>query len=233
MSSRNEGEEPEYAADPTRQFDAFRARQADDRAQQETQSPYVFPDEYAADPAAVFPEGAVYPDESFGPGTPEFGGQPDPGAGGGSAGGARWGGGPGGGGRLRSVAIFAGVAVLAIGVGFGAYEAFGSSGSTANVTAGSTATPAAPAATPSVANATKHGRVVEVRVVIESIGTDSITGHLVATGEPVTVEFDASTHFGTTAHPFSSGQLSIGETVVVRGRRTAADILTATIVVGT
>ena len=67
---------------------------------------------------------------------------------------------------------------------------------------------------------------------IESIGTGSFTGHLVATGQPVTVEFDASTHFGTTAHPFGRGQLGIGETVVVRGRRTAADVLTATIVVG-
>src|SRR6266568_8681684 len=39
--------------DPTGQFDAFRARQAEERAQQETQGAYVFPQEYAAQPEAV------------------------------------------------------------------------------------------------------------------------------------------------------------------------------------
>ena len=50
-SDENEG----AAADPTGQFDAFRARQAEERAQQEeTQAAYAFPPEYAAPPEPVF-----------------------------------------------------------------------------------------------------------------------------------------------------------------------------------
>ncbi|HWG27379.1 hypothetical protein [Actinospica sp.] len=50
-SDENEG----GAADPIGQFDAFRARQAEERAQQEeTQSAYAFPPEYAAPPEPVF-----------------------------------------------------------------------------------------------------------------------------------------------------------------------------------
>ena len=62
----------EYGAEPTVQFDAFRARRADERAQQETQSGYVFPEEYAADPNAVFPQQPPLP-----PGPP-YGGSPSP-----------------------------------------------------------------------------------------------------------------------------------------------------------
>ena len=223
MSSRNEGEQPEYAADPSSQFDAFRARQADDRAQQETQGAYVFPPEYAADPAALFP------DEAGGPGRVP-GREPSAGFG------ARWARAGSEAGRLRSVGILAGAAVLAVGIGFGVYEAFGSAGPSAGAGAGAastaTAAPAVPAATGSGAAATRVGRVVEVRVVIEAIGADSFTGHLLATGQQVTVRIDGDTRFGTTAHPFRQGQLTVGETVLVRARRTAADVLTATLVVG-
>lgn len=47
-------DENEGGVDPTGQFDAFRARQADERAQQETQGAYAFPPEYAAAPEPVF-----------------------------------------------------------------------------------------------------------------------------------------------------------------------------------
>jgi hypothetical protein len=208
VSSQNEGEQPDYAgADPLSQFDAFRARQADDRAQQETQSAYSFPPEYAADPAALAP--------------------PEPPAG--------YGRGPGttkGAGRLRSVAIFGAAVALAAGIGIGAYAAFGSSGPAASTASGGTPSPTPAAVTPTATPAAKHGRTVTVRVVIESIGPDSFTGRLVATGQPVTVRLEGSTRFGTAAHPFSRAGLSVGETVLVRGRRTADATLAATLVDG-
>lgn len=50
--SSDENEGPD--AEPTGQFDAFRARQADERMQQETQTAYSFPPDYAAAPEPVF-----------------------------------------------------------------------------------------------------------------------------------------------------------------------------------
>jgi hypothetical protein len=214
VSSQNEGEQPDHPADPSRQFDAFRARQADDRAQQETQGAYSFPPEYAADPAAVFPSE---------PGSPA----PASARAGTGWGARRWGAGrPGG--RLRSAAIFAGVLVLACAVGFGAYEAVGSSGSPASaVSAGGT-----PAPTPTATGAAKRARTVTVRVVIESIGTDSFTGKLVSTGQEVTVHWGQATRFGIAARPFNRNDLVVGETVVVRGKRTGTAALEATLVLG-
>lgn len=208
MSSQSEGEQPDQAPAPLEQFDAFRARQADDRAQQQTQGSYSFPPEYAADP----------------PG--QLGSAPAP-----PGGRVRGSAGRPPGGRLRSIVILGGAVVLAVAVGFGAYAAVGSSGPAANVTTSGGGTPT-PGAAATATSAAKHGRAVDVRVVIESIGTDSFTGHLVATGEEVTVQLDGTTRFGTAAHPFSRGQLSVGETVLVRGRRSAADTLSATVVVG-
>lgn len=251
MSSQNEGEQPDSGADPLSQFDAFRARRADDRAQQETQSAYSFPPEYAARPAEGFPpEYAADPDAPgtggiSGPGAADPDRKPGPDALAGTVSAA----GPGfaprrGGGRLRSIAIFAGVVVLAGAVGFGAYAVVDSSGSGSGSTAaGSPATTQAPA-TPTAAATSgtggadtgkgegKHGKPLNVRVVIASVGPDSFTGTLVATGQQVTVRFDADTRFGTAAHPFSRGQLNAGETVLVRGRRSAAGTLTAEFVAG-
>lgn len=206
MSSQSEGEQPGQVPDPLDQFDAFRARRADDRAQQQTQSAYAFPPEYAADP----PERLA----------------PAPAATSGRTRGSS--------GRLRSIAFFGGAVVLAVAVGFGAYAAVGSSGPAANVTtSGGAPTPGAVVTAAATATtAAKRGRAVDVRVVVESVGTDSFTGHIVATGEQVTVRLDATTRFGTAAHPFSRGQLIVGETVLVRGRRSATDTLTATIVLG-
>jgi hypothetical protein len=48
----------------------------------------------------------------------------------------------------------------------------------------------------------------------------------------VTVQTDAKTRFGTPAHPFNRSLLRVGETVLVRGRRSAADAITAAVVVG-
>jgi hypothetical protein len=200
VSSQNEGEQPSRDPDSLGSFDAFRARQADDRAQQQTQGPYAFPPEYAVDPPEHLPP-AQAPRE-------------------------------GGGRRLRSIAVFAGAVVLAVAVGFGAYEAVGSSGPAANVTTGAGASTPQAAATGTATPAGKRGRAVDVLVVIESIGADSFTGHIVSTGEHVTVQLGASTRFGTVARPFSRDQLSVGETVGVRGRRSAADTLAATVVVG-
>ncbi|WP_034269641.1 hypothetical protein [Actinospica robiniae] len=208
MSSQNEGEQPDPAPEPWGAFDAFRARRADDRAQQETQGAYSFPPEYAADPPSPTASGPVDPSAPAVPG----------------------GRGNGSGGRLRSIAVLAGAAALAVAVGFGAYEAVGSSGPAANTTtSGAAPTPGAVATATAAA---KLGRAVDVRVVIESIGSGSFTGHLLATGEHVTVQLGATTRFGALAHPFSREQLKVGETVLVRGRRSAADVLAATVVLG-
>src|SRR6201996_9846973 len=81
MSSQHEraGDE-EYGAETTAQFAAFRARRADEREQQETQSEYVFPEEYAAGPR---PEAGFPPQQ---PPMPPYGGyRPGPSGGPGGA----------------------------------------------------------------------------------------------------------------------------------------------------
>jgi hypothetical protein len=198
---------PEYGADPgaepTARFDAFRARQADEREQQrqETQGSYTFPPEYAADPDSVFmpPMAAAAP-----PG----------------------GGGRGRGRRTRSVLIFVGAVLVACVLGLGAWLAFGSSISSTNTAStGAAATPTV-AATGTASGTAK--RSLTFRVTIVSLGSGSFTGTVPANGEPVTVTLTSKTRFGTTAHAFSQADLSVGETVIVRGRRTGTDAITAT-----
>jgi hypothetical protein len=233
MSSENEGGLPpsgEPGAEPAGRFDAFRARRAEEREQQETQTAYTFPPEYAADPGTVFPptgqaEQAAPPfGETYGgPGLgPEYGAAP----------GGRFGASP----RWRSVAIFAGAVVVAGALGLGAWAAFGSSGqSPAGAAAGGTATATA-AGTGAGAGAgagtgvDKHTKALTFRVTIQSVGADAFTGSVVANGEKVTVALTDKTRYGTKAHPFSRGDLTAGETVLVRGRRTGTDTVTATIV---
>jgi hypothetical protein len=176
--------------DPTGQFDAFRARQADERAQQETQSArsaYVFPQEYAAQPEAVF-----YPTQP-----------PAPPAN-----------------RMRSALIFVGAVLVAGVLGLGAWLALGSS-STPTASASSPGTSASPSPTSSA----KHA--LTFRVTIVSVGTDSFTGTVLATGQPVTVTLTAKTRYGTKARPFSKTDLHAGELVAVRGKRTGTDTVTA------
>lgn len=206
MSTENEGGSPEYGEygdGSGGQFEAFRARQADDRAQQETQSAYIFPPEYAADPDAMVPPTAPF-------GTPAGdAGRP-----------------PAASNRLRSVAVFAAAVIAACALGLGAWLAFGSSGSSADAASGSTPTSTATHAAGT--GSAKHA--LTFRVTITSVGADSFTGTVPATGQTVTVTWTDKTHFGTKTHAFNKSDLAVGGTVAVRGRRTGTDTVTATVI---
>ena len=221
MSTENQGEVPdgeeEYWTEPTAQFDAFRARRDDDRTQQETQSAYVFPEEYAADPNAVFP-----PQQ---PPIPPYGDGYGPGPGG------QDGGGPGNPRqKWRSVAIFGGAVLVAAALGLGVWAAFDSGGSSTTGSASAAGATATSTAT-STATAGKHAKnELTFRVTIAAVGADSFTGTVLANGDTVTVVLNSKTHFGTKAHPFERAELSVGETVIVRGHRTGTDKVTATTV---
>ena len=131
MTMENEGE----GTDPAGQFDAFRARRADERAQQESQAAYVFPPEYAAEPDAFLGQTQTQPV------APPYE-RP--------------------GGRLRSMLIFAGAVLVASVLGVGAWLALGSSGPAAD--AASTGVSAAPA-TPAVTTVTaKRGLTFRVTI---------------------------------------------------------------------
>ena len=193
-----------YGADPgsapTAQFDAFRARRQDERAEQETQGAYIFPPEYTVSPGTAFA-------------------QPLPMAPPGTSGRGR---------RTRSALIFAGAAIVVCVLGLGAWLAFGSSGSSADASSTGPGTVTVPtsAATGNAAGAAKRG--LTFRVTIKSLSTDSFTGTALANGDPITVTVDANTRFGTKAHALTFSALSVGETVIVRGRRTGTDAVTAT-----
>ena len=219
MSSENESEQPphgESGAEPTAQFDAFRARQADEREQQETQTAYTFPPEYAADPDALFP-----PAGPPGPPPPPDGAQPPDGR-------------AGPGKRRRSAAIFGGAVLVVVVIGLAAWAAFGAAGpSSGNAAGGGSASTATGAATAGTAGDStgKGGRVaLTFRVTITSVGAASFTGTVLANGDDVTIALTGTTRYGTKARPFSQGQLVVGETVLVRGKRTGTDTVTATVV---
>jgi hypothetical protein len=223
------GAQPAYGGDlgsgPTAQFDAFRARMSDDREQQEAQGlaqggSYTFPPEYAADPNAMFPP-AEQTATQFGV---PYGAGSGAGAGSGPVGGARSGAGL----KWRSVAIFGGAVLVACALGVGAWAAFGSSSPSSSNTASGATAGATPAATGTGAD--KHTKAATFRVKIQNVGADSFTGTVAATGETVTVALTEKTHYGTKAHPFSQGDLTTGETVVVHGRRTGTATVTATTV---
>jgi len=210
MSMENEGADPTDPTDPTGLFDAFRARQADDREQQETQAGYGYP---APEPQAgyTFPpeytQHAADPDAAYVPPLPS-----EPPTGGGI------------GDRLRSMVIFAAALLVAGALGLGAWLAFDSSSPSANTASTGTAGIPTPAATGTGTAA----RALTFRVTIASVGAASFTGTALANGEPVTVTLTAKTRFGTKAHAFTRGDLTVGETVIVRGRRTGTDTITAT-----
>ena len=229
MSTENDGAEPggeygpgyseqeygeqQYGAEPTLQFDAFRARRADERSQQETQSGYVFPEEYAADPNAVFPP------QPPGPPSPPFGGYAaDPnGLAGPDSDRRRW----------RSAAIFGGAVLVAAALGVGVWAAFDSGSPSPSNAAGTSATGTpTPGATGSAGKKDKDGALT-FRVTIASISADSFTGTVLADGANITVKLTDKTHYGTKAHPFNKADLTLGETVIVRGRRTGTDVVTA------
>lgn len=222
-------------AEPTVQFDLYRARRADEQAQQETQTAYTFPPEYAADPGTVSPDlprnAPPYPPA---PASARLSGYAAPGyaapgyasenaapgyaAPPGRSGAPRW----------RSAAIFGGAVVLAAALGFGIWAAVGSSGSSAaGAAAGSSA---GPTATGRAGKSGAHAKAQTFRVTIESVGADSFTGRLVADGKTVTIALTGKTRYGTKTHPFDRSGLTVGRTVIVHGRRTGADRVTATVV---
>ncbi|HET9169589.1 MAG TPA: DUF5666 domain-containing protein [Actinospica sp.] len=189
--------------DPTGQFDAFRARQAEERAQQETQGAYGFAQETRVQPpgAYAFPqEYAAQPEEPvFHPARPTA--RPVD--------------------RMRSVLVLAGAVLAVIVLGLGAWLAFGSSSApAASAAPGATSSPS-PTGTATAKKAAYH-------VTIVSLGADSFTGTLEATGQTVTVTLTARTRYGTKAHPFSKTDLATGLMVSVRGRRTGTGAITAT-----
>jgi hypothetical protein len=201
-------EEP--GTEPIGQFDAFRARQAEERGQQETQTNYTFPPEYAADPNALRPPTEPLPLPFAAPYVAAPGGRLGTGR--------KW----------RSAAIFGGAAVLACAVGFGAWAAFGSSGpASSNTSADGTATAKATATGTATG---KKAKALSFRVAIRSVGADSFSGTVPATGETVTIALTENTQYGTKAHPFSQDELTAGEIVLVHGRRSGTDTVTATVV---
>jgi hypothetical protein len=193
------------------QFDAFRARQAEERAQQEAEGAYVFPREYEApaeggytfpqeyearaEPTGVYPTQAVF----AAPSAPKSN-------------------------RTRSVLIFVGAVALAGVIGLGAWLAFGSSSTPAASTTASGAT-ASPSASPT---STERHAGTAFRVTIVSVGADSFTGTVFSTGRTVTVTLGAATRYGTKTHPFRRTDLKAGVMVIVRGKRTSTDTVTAT-----
>lgn len=210
------GAEPTEPTGPTEQFDAFRARRADERAQQETQSEYVFPEEYAADPGAGFPP----QQPPMPPIPPMYGGYGADPAGAAGTPKRKW----------RSVAVLGGAVLVAAALATGVWAALGSGGaSPGNAAAGGSATSTATGASTGTAGK-RTTTVLNFRVTIRSIGADSFTGTALANNETVTVELTSKTRFGTKAHPFAAADLSSGETVIVRGRRTGTDTVTATVI---
>jgi len=130
-----------------------------------------------------------------------------------------------GGGRSRSLLIVAGAVLVVCVLGLGAWLALDSSGSTANAAATSVG---APAATATGTGKAAAKRALTFRVTIASVGPASFTGTAHADGGSVTVTLTAKTRFGTKAHAFGRAELTVGETVIVRGRRTGTDAITAT-----
>lgn len=191
-------------ADPSGQFDAFRARRADERAQQEEmETSYVFPAEYAADPDPYFGQVQTQP-VALAPAEPPQSG------------------------RMRSVLIFTGAVLVAcVLLGVGAWLAFGSSGQSDDAASSGAGAGAGVSASPVVTTA-KHA--LTFRVTITSVGSDSFRGTVLANGDPVTIALTTDTRFGTKARAFSRTDLRVGETVIVRGERTATDTVTATVV---
>jgi Domain of unknown function (DUF5666) len=188
-------------AEPTAQFDAFRARQAQEREQQrqEMQTGYTFPPDYAADPGTVF--------------VPPMAAAPPPGTGGRGR-------------KTRSLLIFGGAVLVACVLGLGAWLAFSSSSSSTNTAStGAAATPTA-ASTGTATDAAK--RALTFRVTIASVGSGSFTGKVLADGDSVTVAITSDTRFGTKAHAFTQSELTVGETVIVRGKPTGTGTITAT-----
>lgn len=248
-TSDNEEREPSdenrSAEDPLGSFDAFRARRAEERAENEP-----FPEQYEAaeeheptqhEPAqyeatqrfeplqpytaAQHDESAPYEPQQYDPQQyePTQYAQPVPFTQSAADGGGR------ARGRLRSVAVLGGAAILVAGVVGGVYAATRSSDSPAAATSPSVAASATPSASAGALKGTKNGKALTARLTVTSVGSDSFTG-TTAAGRTVTVQVTQSTKFGTAARPFDRSQLVTGAVVDVRVRRESDGTLTATVI---
>ena len=131
-------------------------------------------------------------------------------------------------GRLRSVAVLAGAAVLVAGVVGGVYAATRSSGSPA--AASGPAVSASPSAGASKgAKSGKAAKAVTARLTVTSVSGDSFTA-TAADGQTVSVQIAATTKFGTAARPFTRSQLVTGAVVYARLRHEADGSVVATVI---
>lgn len=129
-------------------------------------------------------------------------------------------------GRLRSVALFGGVAVLAVGLGVGVYAAMQSSSGSPAASSGTTAS--APAS-PGAAKGGKGTKAETVRLTVTAVNGDSFTG-TTAGGASVTARIATGTRFGTAARPFTRSQLVPGAVVYARLRRETGGTVVATVI---
>lgn len=187
--------------EPVDPFDAFRARRTEEQAANEE-----FPEQY--EPTQYEPTQYVQPLSE----------QPFHAATSGS-----------GRGRLRSVAVLAGAAVLVAGVVGGVYAATRSSGSPAAASGPSVS--ASPTSSPSAGakKGEKNAKAVIARLKVTSVGTDSFTA-TAANGQTVTAHITSATRFGTAARPFTRAQLVTGADVYARLRREADGTVVATVI---
>ena len=134
--------------------------------------------------------------------------------------------------RTRSVAIIAAIVLLVCGIGAGAYAALNSSSSDQPTVAATN--PAAGTAAGTAAGGTKAARKARklqtAKVTITSFNGQTLTG-TTASGTAITVDITSATKYGTAAHPLTSGDLAVGDVVIVRGSRVSAGTYDATVIV--
>ena len=127
-------------------------------------------------------------------------------------------------GRLRSVVLFGGAALVVVGIGAGVYAAT-SSGSPAGSPGAASSAPASPGAS----KAAKGAKAETVRLTVTIVNGDSFTG-TTAGGQSVTARIAAGTKFGTAARPFTRSQLVPGAVVYARLRRETGGTVVATVI---
>lgn len=209
---------PEQRPDPDLlgSFNAFRARRAEERAQAEPlpdeyghyEDEQQYEHEYAPPPQPVAPmpvpgfEYAQFPPQDH-PQVHETTRRP-------------W----------RSVAVFGGVAALAVGLGAGLYAALQPSDHARD--ASSPLTTASASASPGPKAAKGDGKAVTTRLTVTAVTADSFTA--TAHGQTVVVHLTSQTRFGTAARPFTRAQLVDGAVVYARLRHEADGTVVATVV---
>ena len=122
----------------------------------------------------------------------------------------------------------AGVIVLG-GAAWGTTAALQSSGSSSNTAAAPATDQSQAPAAGATTGGGKHAKTGKAaRVTITQVGTGSFTG-TEAKGKTVTVDYGATTRFGSKAHALTSADLKVGMTVTVLGPL-QGDTITATAV---